>query len=126
MKRIIITAILICSFIMVSGCNHHQTSEVNDPKPTKKKSEAPAGLTKPTNPNNILVNIKEGMTPTEVRNLIGNPKRQNIYPTGKQFIPYYHGTDRTRMDWFYGDYGHITFTINYYSGHKQVLKVHFK
>jgi len=124
MKYFMLLTVLVFSLVMTAGCNHHQAAKVNDPEPVKQSKQV--SKTTPTNPNNILLNVKKGMTPTQVRNLIGNPERQNVYPTGKQFIPYYVGPDFHRMDWFYGNYGHVTFSINRFSNYKQVLKVHYK
>ena len=127
MKNMIVTAVLICSFIMVGGCRQRQTAAVNDPKPVKQEKQVSTQAVKPAvNPNNILLNIKKGMTPEEVRNLIGNPQRQTVYETGKRWVPFYYGTDLQRMDWFYGNFGHITFSINNYTGQKLVHEVHMK
>lgn len=126
MKHILVTAVLICSFILIAGCRHQQTATANDPKPVVQKSQPKAVAAKPTNPNNILLNIKKGMTPEEVRNLVGNPQSQGVYPTGKSWIPFYYGADRNRMYWRYGDYGEIVFSINSYSGRKQVYEVRMK
>ncbi len=125
MKHIIMTAVLICSLIMFSSCKHTNTA-AGDPPPAKQQNQTQAKVTKPVNPNNILLNIKKGMTPEEVRNLIGNPQRQSVYETGKRWVPFYYGTDLQRMDWFYGDFGHLTFSINKYSNQKQIHEVHFK
>lgn len=126
MKHILVTAVLICSFLLVAGCKHQQTATANDPKPVTQKSQPKAMAAKSSNPNNILRNIKEGMTPDEVRNLIGTPERQAVYPTGKTWIPFYYGADRNRMYWYYGTYGEVVFSINSYSGAKKVYKVTMK
>ncbi len=124
-----LAAAVIVSLVLAVGCNKQQTTRVEDPKPvqqTQAKKAAKVKLAKPTNPNNILLNVQKGMTPEQVRNLIGNPQRQNVYPTGKQFIPFYVGPDFFRMDWFYGDFGHVTFSINRFTNYKQVFEVHYK
>jgi len=126
MKHLIAITVLACTLIMAGGCRHHQTAATNDPKPARQQSQPKVQAVKPVNPNNVLLNIKKGMTPEEVRNIVGNPQRHTIYETGKRWVPFYYGTDFQRMDWFYGDFGHITFSINKFTNQKLVLQVHAK
>lgn len=126
MRLFIVPIFLVFTLIMLGGCIPQRSAAVKDPEPAATKSQPQAKAAAPTNPNNILLNIQKGMTPEEVRNIVGNPQRQTVYETGKRWVPFYYGTDLRRMDWFYGDFGHITFTINNYNNHKQVYEVHMK
>ena len=131
MNRKLFAALLFCSFIVLSSCQQHQTARINDPQPATQQpttpTTAPAQTVAPAvKPTNILVNIKNGMTPEEVVNIIGNPQDRNIYETGKRWIPFYFGPDTRRSDWFYGNYGQITFSINKYNGQLRVINVLMK
>ena len=68
--------------------------------------------------------IHEGMSDEEVKKILGEPASQEEYITGKNFIPFYHGPDRTRQNWVYHGKGNIVFTRNSYSGHLSVIEVH--
>jgi hypothetical protein len=50
------------------------------------------------------------MGAAEVTDLIGAPTDRHHYITGKSFIPYYFGDDRTREEWHYKGIGRIIFS----------------
>jgi hypothetical protein len=69
--------------------------------------------------------VKENMSDTEVRNLLGNPSSQGPeYPSPKNAIPFYHGTESTRQNWYYKGKGSVIMYRNRYNGQIAVLEVH--
>ena len=45
----------------------------------------------------------------EVRDILGPPTSENEYVTGKAFVPFYYGPDRTRRGYFYKGMGRVVF-----------------
>lgn len=96
------------------------------------KTEAPAaaaaapaeGTTaKPIPKGHPFSKVQVGMTQAEVQKILGDPTGRHEYPTGKNWIPFYHGPDRWRSEWLYTGKGSIVFTHNSYSGSITVLEV---
>ena len=56
-----------------------------------------------------LAKVQVGMSPREVQNVMGAPDDENAYVTGKAFIPWYFGRDRTRTAYFYKNQGRVVF-----------------
>jgi hypothetical protein len=56
-----------------------------------------------------LAKVQVGMSPREVESLIGPPSDENAYATGKAFIPWYFGRDRSRRAYFYKGLGRVVF-----------------
>lgn len=56
-----------------------------------------------------LAQVKAGMSPREVEAILGPPTGENAYVTGKAFIPYYFGRDRSRQAYFYKGLGRVVF-----------------
>lgn len=54
--------------------------------------------------------LKIGMSSNRVIDLIGAPTDQRSYITGKAWIPFYFGRDRSRMEYRYKGNGVITFS----------------
>jgi len=67
----------------------------------KEGTPAPAG--------SKLAQVKAGMRPREVEQILGPPDDENAYITGKAFIPYYYGRDRARQAYFYKGVGRVVF-----------------
>ena len=57
-----------------------------------------------------LAAVKEGMRPEEVQKLLGAPESIRPYITGKAFIPFYYGRDRTRTAYYYKGQGVVVFS----------------
>lgn len=87
-----------------------------------KEAKAP---TPPPPAGSPLAQVKEGMSDTDVRKLLGEPDSSKNYMTGKQFIPYYFGTDTTRVEYIYKGKGRITFSRNQYSQGLKVIRVEY-
>jgi hypothetical protein len=63
----------------------------------------------PPPPSSPLSKVQVGMSQQEVENLLGRPTDENEYVTGKAFIPFYFGPDRTRVGYFYRGMGRVVF-----------------
>jgi len=49
-------------------------------------------------PGSKFTKLKIGMSRAEVVDLIGPPTDEGAYVTGKAFIPFYYGSDRSRIE----------------------------
>lgn len=54
--------------------------------------------------------LKIGMAQKQVTDLIGEPTDQGAYVTGKAFIPFYFGSDRSRWEMAYKGQGRLIFS----------------
>jgi hypothetical protein len=61
-------------------------------------------------PGSLFKKIAKGMSYQHVTDLIGPPNDTKEYMTGKNFIPFYMGTDNVRLEAIYRGQGRITFT----------------
>ncbi len=98
------------------------------PKPAPKKAEpAPPEepAARPPVPGTPLARVEMGMSEGQVRNILGEPTSQNSYMTGKAWIPYYYGSDTSRMDYKYKGVGVVVFGRNRYSGQTRVIRVDY-
>lgn len=68
---------------------------------SQQSSKEPATLKAPIPPNCPLARIKEGMGLGQVMDILGPPKDQEAYATGKQWIPFYFGSDVVRTVVYY-------------------------
>lgn len=57
-----------------------------------------------------LAKVQVGMTEQEVRAILGPPTQENEYVSGKAFIPFYYGPDRSRRAYFYKGIGRVVFS----------------
>jgi hypothetical protein len=70
-------------------------------------------------PNSRFPQLKIGMGMREVVDIVGPPTDQGAYITGKAFIPFYFGSDRSRFELIYKGQGRLIFaggSIGNYSG----------
>jgi len=59
--------------------------------------------------------LEIGMTPSEVRSLVGSENETNEFFTWKRFIPFYIGADGYRLEAFYKGQGSLVYTGGGYS-----------
>lgn len=59
--------------------------------------------------NSKFTRLKIGMSLQQVIDLVGAPTDQGAYVTGKAFIPFYYGSDRTRWEAVYKGQGRLVF-----------------
>jgi hypothetical protein len=69
-----------------------------------------AAASAPVPADSPLAKVKVGMTEQEVRAMLGPPTQENEYVSGKAFIPFYYGPDRSRRAYFYKDMGRVVFS----------------
>lgn len=74
---------------------------------TQKASEEPTTPKLPIPPDCPLAKIKEGMGRQQVMDILGPPKDQELYATGKMWIPFYFGSDTHRFVLYYKGLGQI-------------------
>jgi hypothetical protein len=60
-------------------------------------------------PNSRFVQLKIGMGFRQVIDILGPPTDQGAYITGKAFIPFYFGSDRSRSEFVYRGEGRLIF-----------------
>jgi hypothetical protein len=118
MSRATISLALIAGLAFATAAGHAQAA---DKKTPPKTAPAPKPEAKPA-PS--FDQVHEGMSDSEVRSVLGEPTSREEYITGKNFIPFYHGPDRSRSNWVYHGKGNIVFTRNSYSGTLSVIEVH--
>lgn len=60
-------------------------------------------------PNSKFTRLQIGMSLKQVTDLVGEPTDSGAYVTGKAFIPFYFGGDRTRIELAYKGQGRLIF-----------------
>jgi hypothetical protein len=65
------------------------------------------------------------MDPAQVRRLVGAPGTVKPYITGKAFIPWYFGPDRTRTAYYYKGQGRVVFSGDGVSANSKVVDVQY-
>ena len=83
-----------------AGCAHRSA----EPAETRRETE-----TSPPPRNSPLAKVEVGMSVRDVESLLGPPNDESAYVTGKAFIPFYFGPDRTRRAYYYRGLGRVVF-----------------
>ena len=115
LRKLGLSLIAVLSFATITGWNARAAEPA--------KADAPAAGATAIPKNHPFAKIHEGMTPEEVGKILGEPTGRHEYPTAKNWIPFYHGSDTWRSEWLYKGKGSIVFTHNRYSGSTTVLEV---
>jgi hypothetical protein len=89
--------------VVVAGCATQSTS----PRP-QGAPQAPAVTPPPA--GSKLAGVREGMTPEQVQKIAGAPASIKPSVTGKAFIPWYFGPDRSRTAYYYKGQGRVIFS----------------
>jgi hypothetical protein len=130
-NRISLSLITALSLSTVMGCAHKNESAAA-PEPAKPAAAAPAkpAAAAPAAPaavpipkNHPFAKIHEGMTEAEVQKVLGDPTGRHEYPTGKNWIPFYYGSDTWRSEWLYKGKGSVVFTHGRFGGTSTVVEV---
>lgn len=87
------------------------------------KAKAAEGVRPPAGTK--LARITDGMSEGEVIAILGEPTSRQDYMTGKAWIPYYYGSDVSRLDYRYKGTGIVVFGRNRYSGKTRVIRVDY-
>ncbi len=72
-----------------------------------------------------LARVTDGMSEPEVISILGEPTSRQDYMTGKAWIPYYYGSDVSRLDYRYKGVGIVVFGRNRYSGKTRVIRIDY-
>ena len=98
------------------------------PAPAPKQEEAAPSQEaqgRPAPAGTALARVKLGMSEPEVAAILGVPTNQSNYQTGKAWIPYYYGSDTSRLDYKYKGVGVVVFGRNRYSGQTKVIRIDY-
>lgn len=77
-------------------------------------------------PGTKFTRLKIGMPLKQVTDLIGQPTDQGAYVTGKAFIPFYFGSDKSRWEMAYKGQGRLIFAnqAGFGTGHYLIWIIH--
>lgn len=77
--------------------------------------------------NSRFTKLKIGMSQKQVTDLIGEPTDQGAWVTGKAFIPFYFGSDRSRWEMVYKGQGRLIFSnqSGFGSGYYLTWVIHY-
>lgn len=105
---------VMCAALVVvagaTGCKTTTSAETAPAKEAPAKTEKAVKQAPPIPAGSPLAKVKMGMSRAQVDDLIGQPTSTRIFPSGKQFIPFYYGPDRVRTGAFYKGVGRIVFS----------------
>ncbi|MCF8128421.1 MAG: outer membrane protein assembly factor BamE [Deltaproteobacteria bacterium] len=106
-RKLIVILVLGLFGLVFFGCSGAEKAPAENNEEAQAKE---SGATKATIPPECpLAKIKEGMGQEQVMDILGPPKDQEMYTTGKQWIPFYFGSDVVRTVWYYKGLGQIHF-----------------
>lgn len=76
--------------------------------------------------NSRFTKLKIGMSQQQATDIAGQPTDQGAYVTGKAFIPFYFGSDKTRWEMVYKGQGRLIFSnqAGFGSGHYLTWIIH--
>jgi len=117
MRRLVLP--VLAAALVLGGCAKQSSTPAQQaPPPVEKFTPPPA--------NTPLAKVKTGMTQGEVENAVGRANDQKAYVTGKAFIPFYYGPDRSRVAWYYKGQGRVIFEeTGGFSSHPTVIRVEY-
>lgn len=103
-------------FVLISyGC-----ATAPPPQPSEPVSEPSIPADSP------LSKIRKGMGDKEVADILGQPDDSEFSVTGKAFIPFYFGADRSVVIAYYRGLGRLFFTgANAFGGGGRVIKIEY-
>ena len=99
MNRMVAYALAGALTVGLIGC----AAQSPPPPPPPPKAAVPIPASSP------LSKVQVGMSMGQVAELLGQPSDKNDYTSGKQWIPFYYGSDVRRQEWHYKGQGSVTF-----------------
>jgi hypothetical protein len=119
MRRLRFPFLVAAVALALGGCAKQSSTPAQQaPPPAEKFTPPPAGTP--------LAKVRSGMTQSEVETAVGRPNDQKSYVTGKAFIPFYYGPDRSRVAWYYKGQGRVIFEESGgFSSHPTVIRVEY-
>ena len=104
------------------GCSSGSNTSSADTQPAPEDNPIPV----PIPASSIFSKIKIGMEQQQVFALLGPPTSSGAYVTGKAWIPFYYGGDKTRTIARYKGEGYIVFSQNNsFSSAYNVQSIHY-
>ena len=100
-----------------------QQAASKSPPPQEASPEELAA--RPPIPGTPLARVELSMTEAQVIDILGQPMSQQSYMTGKAWIPFYFGSDTSRLDYKYKKVGVVVFGRNRWSGATRVIRVDY-
>jgi hypothetical protein len=85
----------------------------------------PVAAGQPIQNKNFFAAITPKMTPEQVMDVLGAPGLITSGQSGKQWIPFYYGSDATRVYWSYKGIGLVVFSKNRYNGNMAVVETRY-
>jgi hypothetical protein len=76
-------------------------------------------------PSGPMAAVHQGMDPAQVQRLLGAPTSVRPFITGKAFIPWYFGPDRTRTAFYYKGQGRVIFSGDPVNANSRVVEVQY-
>ncbi|MGH1428141.1 MAG: hypothetical protein ACRBEE_09385 [Arenicella sp.] len=116
--KIIVIGLFLGSLVAckTTGSNTATTEtkkEVKTDKKVAKKEQKKPQKTKVIDGSNApkgskFSRLKLNMSAQQVYDTIGRPTDRKVYSTGKAWVPFYYGSDRTRQEYLYKGEGRLT------------------
>jgi len=101
--RIVFIAVLTLSLLFVlSACATHSTQKQSEPVAQKPSTTVP--------PTSKFAKLELGMARPEVHEKIGAASDFKMIASGKAWIPFYYGSDRTRTIDYYKKEGRLVYS----------------
>ena len=72
-----------------------------------------------------LAAVRPGMDAAQVQRLVGAPTSERPFITGKAFVPWYFGPDRTRTAYYYKGQGRVIFSGDPVNTNSRVVEVQY-
>jgi hypothetical protein len=120
--KLILTLALSLMVLTAVGCSSGSNTSSADSQPAAEENPIPV----PIPANSIFTKIKIGMDQQQVYALLGPPTSSGAYVTGKAWIPFYYGGDKTRTIARYKGEGYIIFSQNNsFSSTYNVQSIHY-
>jgi len=127
-----VAAAIVVAFVLM-GCQTMQQSG-STASETPKDTQKVMGINgwegeiigKPA-PDSTFTKLQIGMGMRQVLDLVGPPTDQGAYMTGKAWIPFYFGSDRTRHEMVYKGQGRLIFaggSVGDFSSANLIMIIH--
>ena len=119
MAKWLMSLLMVAMMTAAIGCSSGESAPDKTPEQlAAEEAEARAQAERDAVPNPIpetspFAKIKYGMSQEEVYSILGQPTSQGAYVTGKAWIPFYFGGDKTRSIARYKGQGYIIFSQNH-------------
>jgi len=101
MNKIVLSFLLVFTLFYTTGCQHHNNPQVKKKTHKKYNRKIPS--------KSKFSRVKKGMGQNQVIHLIGQPTDRGSHVTGKAFMPFYYGSDRYRVVFYYRHQGTLEF-----------------